>query len=289
MMNAKIAMAGLEGCLCLKSETAAPTTEHTEHTELPEKKINSGFAKWLIPALCVSQSPSVSSVFSVVPMLLCKLIVAALLFGLPAEIARAADLTLKVIDKEPAKELDASIRVKLQTRAVQLLDGDKPAYEFWFNAELPLQSKPASLAKALDAVAQTTLLGAVSVSGAKRDYKDNELAAGIYTMRLGLQPQDGDHLGTADFIYFAVLIPAKTDTKLDGITTYKALTKASSKDTASSHPVILSLRPAASDAGELPKLVDPAPDHKAIRVKIPAKDDKTSLVFDLVYQGMYKK
>jgi hypothetical protein len=212
---------------------------------------------------------------------------------LPLCLSSAADLTLKIIDKEPPKELDASIRAKLQPKAMQLLDGDKPACEFWLSAELPLQSKPASLAKALDAVSQTTLLGAVSVSGARRDYKDNELAAGIYTMRLGLQPQDGDHLGTADFLYFAVLIPAKIDTQLDGITTYKALTKASSKETSSNHPVILSLRPAPSDEGELPKLVDPAPDHKAVRVKLPAKvvgkDEKTSLVFDLVYSGMYKK
>ena len=207
--------------------------------------------------------------------------------------SHAADFTLKVIDKEPPKAIDESIRSKLQPRCAQLLDGEKPAFEFWFNAELPLQSKPTSLAKALDAVSQTTLLGAVSVVGAHRDYKDNELAEGIYTMRLGLQPQDGDHLGTADFLYFAVLVPAKIDVKLDGLTTYKALTKASSKGTASNHPVILSLRPATSEEGVMPKLLDPALDLKAVRVKIPAKvsgeGEKTKLVFDLIYSGMFKK
>ncbi len=221
------------------------------------------------------------------------LMVALLLVGMTAGLARAAELALKVLDREPPKSIDDSIRTNLQLKAVQLLDGGQLAFEFWFNADIPLQTKPASLAKALDQVGQTTLLGAVSVARASRDYKDNELATGIYTMRMGFQPQDGDHLGTSDFGYFAVLIPARNDAKLEGITTYKALVKASGKESASGHPVILSLRPASANEGELPTRVVPAPDHQAIRVKIPAhvagKEEKISLVFDLVYQGAYKK
>jgi hypothetical protein len=199
----------------------------------------------------------------------------------------AAGLTLKVVDKEPPKELDTSIAARLQKSAVQLLDGDKPAYEFWFAAELPLTAKPASPAKALDAVKQTTLIGAVSIPKALRDYRDDELAAGVYTMRLALQPQDGNHLGTAEFSYFAVLIPARIDTKPDGITDYKLLVKASSKETATDHPVILSLRPPSSADGDAPKLCEPAAEHKSVRVKVPAKvgDEKSSLVFEIVYEG----
>jgi hypothetical protein len=199
----------------------------------------------------------------------------------------AADLAVKVADKEPPKELDASIRAKLQTKAVQLLDGEKPVYEFWFGAELPLQSKPAAAAKGLDAVKQATLLGAVAVSRDQRDYRDDELHAGVYTMRFALQPQDGNHLGTSEFNYFAVLTPAKIDNKLDGISDYKSLVKASSKETSTDHPVILSLRPASSDPGDLPQLNTPAPDHKSVRVKVPANTagEKTSLTFEIVYEG----
>jgi len=199
----------------------------------------------------------------------------------------AADLAVKVADKEPPKELDASIRAKLQTKAVQLLEGEKPVYEFWLSAELPLQSKPASAGKALDAIKQTTLLGAVAVSRDQRDYRDDELHAGVYTMRFALQPQDGNHLGTSEFNYFALLTPAKIDNKLDGISDYKALVKASSKETSTDHPVILSLRPASSDPGDLPQMNTPAPDHKSVRVKVPAKaaDEKTSLTFEIVYEG----
>ena len=204
-----------------------------------------------------------------------------------ADHSRAGDFLAKVADKEPPNQIGESIRNTLQPRAVQVLQGDKAVLEIWFRSEVPLKAKPGSVDKAMDAIAETTLLGAMSVGNGQRDYKDNEIAAGVYTLRFGLQPQDGDHLGTAEYPYFAVLIPAKNDMQLDGVNSFKAMTKASGKDTASGHPVVLSLRPVSSDSGDLPKLNDPAADHKSVRVKVPAKagDEKTSIVFELVYKG----
>lgn len=204
----------------------------------------------------------------------------------------AGDLTLKIVDREPPKEIDESIRKTLQPTAVQLLDGNKAAFEFWLCSEIPLQSKPESPAKALDAIKQSTLLGIVAVGTDTRDYKDNDLAKGIYTMRFALQPQDGNHLGTAEFSYFAVLVSAKKDTKLDGINDYKSLVKASREGTASDHPVILSLRPVSAGEGDAAKLNEPAPEHKSVRLKIPARvaggSESANLVFELVYQGKGK-
>ena len=181
----------------------------------------------------------------------------------------AADLKLKTTDAPPPRELNASIQQLLQPKAVQLVDGDQPVFQFWLVKDLPG-------AKALDALKPATLLGAVAVSKAQRDYRDDELAAGVYTMRLALQPQDGNHLGSADFVTFAVLTPAKIDTKPDSITDYKSLVKASSKETTTDHPVILSLRPTKGDAVEL---VEPVPEHKGVRVKI------GTVPFEIVYEG----
>jgi hypothetical protein len=199
----------------------------------------------------------------------------------------AGDLTLAAAEKAPPKALDPAITGRLQARCAQLLDGGKPAVEFWFVTELPLSQKPESLAKALDSVKQSTLLGAVNVTQARRDYRDDELAAGVYTMRLALQPSDGNHLGSSEYVWFAALVQAKLDLKPDGITDYKSLVKASSKGTTTDHPVILSLRPASSADGELPKLSEPAPEHKSVRVRVPAKagGETTSLVFEVVYEG----
>ena len=202
----------------------------------------------------------------------------------------AADLTLTVTEKEPPKEIDASIRALLQSQAVQVMEGAKPAYELWLVKELPLTTNPASTAKALDAVKQAALLGAVNVPSDRRDYRDDELRAGVYTMRLALQPQDGNHLGTAEFLYFGVLVSPKHDSKPDGIADYKTLVKASAKETSADHPVILSLRPVSSTEGDLPKLTEPAPEHKSVRVKVPAKtgEEKTIVVFEIVCEGKAK-
>lgn len=197
-------------------------------------------------------------------------------------------LDLKVVDKPPPEELAADTRAKLQSKAIQLLDGTKPAFEFWLVSEIPLTSKPAGLAKALDGVGTATLLGAVNVPKPRRDYRDDPLPSGVHTMRLALQPQDGNHLGTAEFSWFAVLVPATLDQKPNAFTDYKSLVSASTKLTVTEHPVILSLRPATED-GATPKLFSPIAEHKSVRVSIPArvggKDEKTSLVFEIVYEG----
>jgi hypothetical protein len=151
--------------------------------------------------------------------------------------------------------------------------------------EVPLQSKPGSPATALDAVKAATPLGAVVVAAARRDYRDDEIPAGVYTMRFAQQPQDGNHSGSAEFTYFAALVPAKADTKPDGIKDYKELMRASSKETSTDHPMVVSLRPAASAEGE-PKLNSPAPEHKSVRVKVPAKGpETTAIAFEIVVEG----
>ena len=182
---------------------------------------------------------------------------------------QAADLTLKTAEAPPPKDIDPAIQKLLQPKAIQLAEGDKPAFQFWLVKDLPG-------AKALDAIKPAALLGVVSLAKSQRDYRDDEIAAGAYTMRFALQPQDGNHLGSSEFLYFAVLTPAKLDTKPDGITDYKALVKASSKETSTDHPVILSLRPTKGDSQEL---VEPAPEHKSVRVKV------SSIPFEIVYEG----
>jgi hypothetical protein len=206
---------------------------------------------------------------------------------LAAKLATAADHTVQVGEKPPPKEAAESIRAVLQAKAIQLKTGEKPALELWLRQEVPLKTKPSSASEALGAIAETTLLGIVSLSGDFQDYKGNDIPKGVYTARLGLQPQDGDHLGTADFPYFMVLIPADSDKDLNGIDKFKPMVKASGKAIPSGHPAVLSLRPASGE-GKTPSLTEPNAEHKAIRIELPGKTSdgaKSPIVFDLVYRG----
>jgi len=200
----------------------------------------------------------------------------------------AADFMLKTAEKEVPKEVSESMRAVLQGKAVQLIQGDKPALEIWLRTELPLKSKPASASEALAAVSSEALVAAIAVNDTSlRDYKDNEVPKGIYTARFEIQPKDGDHLGTAEFDSFLVLTDVQNDKELNGLNTFKTLTKASGKSTTSGHPIVVSLRPASGE-GSIPRLTEPADEHKAVRVKIAAKagtGDKVDVVFDLVFKG----
>jgi hypothetical protein len=215
------------------------------------------------------------------------------LISLATTAMQAADPTLHVVEKDPPDDLAPAIREKLRGTAFQLLDGGRPSFEFWFVTGLPLQSGPSSPAKALDAIQPATLLGAVVVSQSKRDYRDDELQSGTYTMRFGVQPKDDDHQGSAQFPYFTVLIPAKRDPAPDAIKDYKRMVKASSKETTTGHPLVLSLRPSSPAAGDAPKLAAPIPNHKTLRVAVPAKitgeEKPISLEFEIVFQGMGHK
>lgn len=203
----------------------------------------------------------------------------------------AAEFALKTIDKEPPPEIAPAIRSLLQPKAVQLLQDDKPLFEYWLVNNVTVTTNPGETQKHLDSLKPITLLGAVALHKDQRDYRDDEIYKGIYTVRFALQPQDGNHLGTADFPYFAALIPAKLDAKVEGFATPEAMVKASSKESSTGHPFILSLRPVSSSAGDAPSIHEAGEDHKTLRVKLPAATptgEKSDLFFDIVFVGKAK-
>jgi len=200
----------------------------------------------------------------------------------------AAEFSVKVTATPAPNDVSADVKKTLSKNCITLSIGEKPWLEFWLRKPLPLKAKPAKPEKALDALATATLMGVVRVHKSGRDYRDDDLYKGVFTMRYGKIPGDGNHLGATDFPYFAVLIPATKDPKLDTYKSFKTMTKASLKDTAAEHPMILSLRPARK-AGGKPTIIEPAPEHKSILLTAigAMKGSKTAIPFPLqvVFEG----
>jgi hypothetical protein len=172
-----------------------------------------------------------------------------------------------------------------------LLEDDKVFYEFWFSKEVPLTAPPEPDAFCLTAVKEGTLLGALKVHDERYDFKDEEIPPGVYTMRLGLQPEDGDHLGTSPTRTFALLVPAKDDRAVDSLADHDELSEASSVVNAAEHPSNLNLQPVKNDGKEFPKLASlPGDEWEVVcirlRGKLKDKDKTVPLTFALVFEGV---
>jgi hypothetical protein len=103
-------------------------------------------------------------------------------------------------------------------------------------------------------IAEGTLLGAMRLPGDTRDFRQQVVHAGVYTLRYVWQPVTADHLGTAEQRDFLVAAPAAMDANPAGLAHDDAV-KLSLKVTNTKHPSVWSLFPLAANAAALPAMV----------------------------------
>lgn len=87
-----------------------------------------------------------------------------------------------------------------------------------------------------------TLVGAMRVTGTFKEIRGKAVKPGVYTLRYGQQPQNGDHLGISMFRDYLLLSPAALDMnpKVLGFDGVVALSK---EVIGTAHPASLSLDP----------------------------------------------
>jgi hypothetical protein len=154
----------------------------------------------------------------------------------------ADDHKLKAV-KEAPKGLSAEIEKLIDSTGHQIHGEDGAVVELWLLKSLPIKAKFKSGASQLYPFTPGQLLGAMRVpKGAEySDFRGQEIAAGTYTLRYGLQPEDGNHLGTSETADFILALPAKFDTKPATIEDFYELSERSGKAAGSTHPAIFSL------------------------------------------------
>lgn len=158
--------------------------------------------------------------------------------------------------------------------------------EFWWVKGLPLKSgaKAASWAD----VDEGTLVGAIRVSADFRDIRGRVVKPGTYTLRYGIQPQNGDHLGTSPFREFLLLSPAALDKEPPPLG-HEGTVDISKRTIGGSHPAVLSIDPPVADAKlALFSLHKTELNHDAVIFEVPvARDGSTAgtLKFGVVLVG----
>src|SRR5438067_1974690 len=95
-------------------------------------------------------------------------------------------------------EVPEAVRKELASEATRILKDKKPFMDFWLRSALPAGKGEALGGVALSEIRPGSLLGAVRLHGPGSDFKGQKFPAGIYTLRYGVQPEDGDHQGTSE-------------------------------------------------------------------------------------------
>lgn len=152
---------------------------------------------------------------------------------------------METFKSPPPKGLSEKIAAQLDENAVRIIGPNGPVCEIWLVKEVETKDdfKPTLTIKYPFTSGQ--LLGAVRLptAGAALDFRGQELAAGVYTLRYGLQPQDGNHLGSSDTSDFGLACSAELDQDPAPVAKVPDLFKLSAKAAGSAHPAIFQMVP----------------------------------------------
>lgn len=156
---------------------------------------------------------------------------------LVALLVAAQSLAASAQTAPPPSELSPSITAALAAGGARVAIGDITV-EFWWVKSIA----GAAPGGGWSGVESGTLVGAVRVAGAFKEVRGKPVKPGVYTLRFGLQPQNGDHLGISPNREFLLLSPAASDSdaKMLGFDGVVAIAK---QTTGTSHPASLSLDP----------------------------------------------
>jgi hypothetical protein len=215
-------------------------------------------------------------------------VVGIILAAAPVAAQDGSKYSVKATAAPPPSALKEPIRKLLSEQAIQVADDNGQLLaEIWLRKQVPVQATPEQVKNGLTyrEVPETTLLGAVRFDKPFTDYRKQKIKPGVYTLRYGLQPMDGDHMGTAPNPEFCLLVPAGADEK-PGTMDVKELHELSNKAPGGSHPGVLLLF-ANEKPEDTPKLVDKGNGHWALMMKeeAAAGGQKASLGLGLTLIG----
>lgn len=163
---------------------------------------------------------------------------------------------LETFKGPPPKEIAEPIAKLLDETAYRVIGPNGPVCEFWIVKEIAAKEdfKPTLTVKYPFTPGQ--LLGAARLptAGAALDFRGQELPAGVYTLRYGHQPQDGNHLGTSDVSDFGLACSSELDKDPAPIAGVKDLFKLSAKAAGTAHPAIFQMLPPAKEPFKAPNL-----------------------------------
>ncbi|GAB4141767.1 MAG: hypothetical protein Tsb009_11680 [Planctomycetaceae bacterium] len=147
--------------------------------------------------------------------------------------------------KSPPKGLSKAVADSLNPNGFAIKGPKGSVCEIWLAKSIPVTPgfKPTLNVKYPFKAGE--LIGALRVPENQKftDFRGQELKPGVYTLRYGKQPEDGNHIGTSELADFLLAIPGKIDKSPKAISLVDTLHSRSAKSSGGTHPAIFSLLP----------------------------------------------
>jgi hypothetical protein len=177
---------------------------------------------------------------------------AAVSFAAPAF---AQDYKATAGNTPAPSELSAEVRALLADGSINVTGPNGPYCEIWLLKAIPTAASPnTSLGVTFGTMVDGSLFGAIHMDGPVKDFRNQTIKPGTYTLRYGLQPVDGNHQGVSDYRDFLLLGPVSADTSTATLAD-NDMYAMSRKASGAGHPSVWSLIPADNAPAALPGVV----------------------------------
>jgi len=214
-----------------------------------------------------------------VVILAVQLLLASLAFGQTYKVETAG--------APAAGQLPQPLQNALESQGAKVENGQGGTLlEVWFAKTVATNSSASSSSDYLyPYLTEGEFLGVLHFSSPGADFRGQPIKPGFYTLRYGLIPQDGNHMGVNPTRDVLVLCPAAADTDLSADLKFDDLVKLSRQAAGTPHPAFLVGAPV--NGTTFPAVAKDDQDHWNLQVKLHGSSGDLPFAFTVVgkWQG----
>lgn len=174
---------------------------------------------------------------------------AVCLFALSSMAAAADEYKFAKTDKLPA-DLPAALADQVAAEGFQVTGPKRELCSIWLLKDVAVNTDFEASTAIKYPFTPGQLVGVLSVPrrAGLTDFKGHEIETGVYTLRYGQQPMDGNHIGTSDTSDFLLAVPVADDQDPAPIAEIESLFQRSAGASGTTHPAVFSLLPGDAEA-----------------------------------------
>jgi hypothetical protein len=205
---------------------------------------------------------------------------------------RAEEYTLEPLAEGPTG-LSPAITEAVAAKGLRLSGKGGVICDLWLSKAIPLKANFTPNIRVQYPFQNGQLIGAIRFPEATEphDFRGQSIKPGLYTLRYGLQPDDGNHLGTSEIRDFLCACPPDADKDPKRIEKIKDVFKLSAKAAGTTHPTIfLLLAPPPKAVDKAGVSVDAEHDYVILSINADGKtgDEASTVPLSLVVVGEHE-